>query len=105
MTKKISATEARRFLTRNNEMIWARTIEITKLNYGYEIVDRMKWWVFAFFYYIPDLIVNFFYCMWYEGLKYYSLPERPMKRITLYNADREQAKEIFEIIDEIWEKA
>ena len=54
MTKKISAAEANRFLARDNEMNWARTIEVTKLNYGYEIVDKVKWWVFAFFYYFSS---------------------------------------------------
>jgi hypothetical protein len=104
MTKKISPKEANRFLTRNNKMNWTRTIEITKLCYGYEIVESVKWWVFALLY-IPELIVSFFGYVWCEGLKYFSLPERPMKRITLYDADREQAKEVFEIVDEIWEKA
>jgi hypothetical protein len=103
MTKRISAQDANRFCTRNNKWNWSRTIELTKLSYGYEIVESVKWWAFALLY-IPELIVSFFGYVWCEGLKYFSLPERPMKRITLYDADREQAKEVFEIVDEIWEK-
>lgn len=104
MTKRISAADANRFLKRNNEMNWTRTIELTKLSYGYEVVEKTKWWVFALLY-IPALVFDFFICLWHEGLKHFSLPECPMKRTTLYEAEREYFKGVYEIVDEIWEKA
>lgn len=93
---KITATEFNNIFGTHKSN--ALEFTMTKDNNGFHFKSRIKPWLFALLF-LPEMVCQFFYCLWDGGLKEFSLPDNyPVETGSLWLADKQY-------IAEKWEKA
>lgn len=77
---------------------------MTKDNNGFHFTERIKPWLFALLF-VPEVVCQFFYCLWDGGLREFSLPyNTPISAQSLWLADMEYIKEKWEKAEKFWER-